>query len=146
MKRLFQVLAVVTALVLGSCTADTSNYRWLKLTVWEADLSGRDVDGLGVIETGLLKYRFNLVGYSFQCELRTSPFGGFMSRVESKGEIEYNYPSIRIPYGTYSQDQSGTETVIYNEGTFTKDNKTLHFDSFVLSDNLTIQDVDFIRK
>ena len=150
MKKLFQVLAILMVLALSSC--DKQNDGWLKLTIWEADLAGRDVEGFGVLTKGLMRYKFNLSGYTFQCELVSGAtdsdglYGGsrFTSQTQFTGEIEYKYPSVAIPFNY--KDESGTETVYYNEGTFTEDDKTLHFDSFMISRDFIVPDVDFIRK
>ena len=149
MKRLF--IALLMVLTLSSCD-NKKNDGWLKLTIWEADLAGRDVEGFGVLTKRLLRYKFNITGYTFQCELGSGTtdsdglFDGsrFMSRTQFTGEIEYKYPSVAIPFNY--KDESGTETVYYNEGTFTEDDKTLHFDSFMISRDFIVPDVDFIRK
>ena len=150
MKKLFQAIAILMVFVFTSC--NKSNDGWLKLTIWEADLAGRDIEGYGVLSKGLMRYKFNLTGYTFQCELRSgtpdqdgmSSGNNFMSQTQFSGEIEYKYPSVAIPYNY--KDESGSDAVYFNEGTFTADDKTLHFDSFMISKDFIVPDVDFVRK
>ena len=68
----------------------------------------------------------------------------FMSQTQFSGEIEYKYPSVAIPFNY--KDESGSDAVYFNEGTFTADDKTLHFDSFMISKDFIVSDVDFVRK
>ena len=160
MKRLYLAFAILLALALYSCSEDTSNSAWLNWTMWEADLAGREVEGIGTLESGQMQVRFKNVkkGYEFYSKILTSDdqngLGGigFISQIKSTKEVEYDYPTIRIPFNFNHEEESDPNLIIYNVGTFTEDNKNLHFDSFIISrdpNNSTewmIQDVTFVRK
>ena len=151
-------MAVLLAFALCSCSEDTSNYGWLNWTIWEADLAGRDVEGMGTLSEGLMRFQFKKTGFKFGSKLSTSDnidgLGGygFQSQVLSEEAAEYDYPTIRIKFNCNPEDESDPNLIIYNVGTFTEDNKNLHFDSFIISldpnnsKEWTVQDVTFVRK
>ena len=148
MKRLLQILAVLLAFALSSCSEDTSNYGWLNWTIWEADLAGRDVEGMGTLSEGLLRFQFKKSGFEFGSKLSTSNsiWGGSQSRILSEEAVEYDYPTIRIKFDFNYEEASDPNLILYNVGTFTEDNKNLHFDSFALSQDVMFKDVTFVRK
>ena len=148
-------MAAVIASLLCSCTRDTSNSSWLVGTVWEADLAGREYEG-GTLRDGIVRIKFTNPGYQYYADLQSKTSSGSLgpglsTYVHSRIEVEYDFPSITIPF--VDSEKSKDDNVVigyYNTGFFSEDLKTLHFDTFTVFqgsfDTIVFQDVTFFSK
>ena len=152
-------MVAVIASLLCSCTHDTSNSSWLVGTVWEADLAGREY-GDQIVSEGYARLLFKQSGYKYLTSMQTGQPGSgnelgnngkVESIVESKIEVEYDFPSISIPFvDNIKSTDDALVIAYYNTGIFSEDLKTLHFDTFTVFqgsfDTIVFQDVTFFRK
>ena len=153
MKKLTGLFALL--LLLCSCTK--SGEVALVWSVWEADLTGKEYTETnhftgepetGTVIEGTSRIRFMTPGYSVNTLLKVDING------DGKGETNYesqsvyrlspeqDYPTLSLPVPD-SEKSTDKDLVVayYIRGTFSEDNRSLHFDDF-----MGVRDVVFVRK
>ena len=160
MKRILSFLAIAVSFwVISSCEPDTSTKDWLNNSGWEARLEGAEInyyksgeEKTVTITEGWVGFLIHKgTGYYYAHSFKAGDTvegtalvgegGGFVSQAKDEVEqpIEYEYPTIRLPY-IYPLADGGSE-VRYNTGTIAEDNKSIFFKVF--DDplgNMTVED------
>ena len=110
---------------------------------------GREYEG-GTLKDGVVRIQFNNPGYRYLAEFQSGT-ARTSSSINSRIEVEYDFPSISIPFVDNEKSKDDVVVIVYyNTGKFSEDLKTLHFDTFTVSQDsfstVAFQDVTFTRK
>ena len=149
MKKLTLMMAAafISVVALTGCTPSTESSDWLKGTIWEADLIGKQVsvgslDGDRKINGGMIKIQFSSQGYQlnyvFSAELGITSQG----EITSRRFPDYNFPELVLPI-VVGGDKDDPK-IEYCTGIMSNDFNAIHFDT-LSTGNVVFKDITFVR-